>query len=60
MIGYGIGYFLFETVGRPVLELYGYGAKFDQFRDAFDIDLRDTGFKGFAHFGVGFAHTRKR
>jgi membrane protein YqaA with SNARE-associated domain len=36
MIGYGIGFFLFETVGRPVLELYGYGAKFDQFRDYYN------------------------
>ncbi|WP_417803755.1 YqaA family protein [Thalassospira lucentensis] len=36
MIGYGIGYFLFETVGQPVLELYGYAAKFDQFRDYYN------------------------
>ncbi|MCC9624513.1 DedA family protein [Thalassospira sp. MA62] len=34
--GYAIGYFLFESVGRPVLELYGYGARFDQFRDYYN------------------------
>lgn len=36
VIGYGIGYFLFETVGRPVLDLYGYAGKFDQFRDYYN------------------------
>tara|TARA_R110002049_G_scaffold71979_6_gene185285 strand:- start:16558 stop:17238 length:681 start_codon:yes stop_codon:yes gene_type:complete len=36
MVGYGIGYFLFETVGQPVLQLYGYAAKFDQFRDYYN------------------------
>jgi membrane protein YqaA with SNARE-associated domain len=30
--GYGIGYFLYETVGRPLLDFYGYGAKFTQFQ----------------------------
>ncbi len=28
LAGYGIGYFLFEAVGRPVLEFYGHGARF--------------------------------
>lgn len=36
LVGYGIGFFLFETVGRPVLELYGYAGKFDQFRDYYN------------------------
>ncbi|MFH1805098.1 MAG: YqaA family protein [Pseudomonadota bacterium] len=31
MAGYGIGFFLFESIGKPVLELYGYGAKFNDF-----------------------------
>ena len=31
ILGYASGYFLFETAGRPVLEFYGYAAKFDQF-----------------------------
>ncbi len=32
LAGYGIGYALFETVGRPLIDLYGYGEKFSQFR----------------------------
>ncbi|GAB6051812.1 YqaA family protein [Magnetospira thiophila] len=32
MFGYGIGFFLFEQVGRPVLELYGYADKFAIFQ----------------------------
>ncbi len=35
MAGYGIGYGLFESVGRPLIELYGYGAKFSQFQDMY-------------------------
>ncbi|MDP2696556.1 YqaA family protein [Thalassospira sp.] len=31
MAGYGIGFFLFESIGKPVLELYGYAAKFGDF-----------------------------
>jgi len=30
--GYGIGYFLFETVGQPLVDFYGYGAKFADFQ----------------------------
>lgn len=30
--GYGIGYFLYETVGGPLLEFYGYADKFRQFQ----------------------------
>ena len=30
--GYGIGFFLFESIGRPILDLYGYGAKFEAFQ----------------------------
>ena len=36
MVGYGIGYFLFETVGSPILDLYGYGAKFAEFSDSYN------------------------
>ncbi len=32
MLGYYIGYGLFETVGRPVLEFYGKDAYFEEFR----------------------------
>jgi len=30
--GYGIGMFLFEQVGRPLLEFYGYAPKFSEFQ----------------------------
>jgi membrane protein YqaA with SNARE-associated domain len=29
--GYLIGWLVFDTVGRPLLDFYGYGAKFDDF-----------------------------
>lgn len=31
LLGYAIGYFLFELVGKPVLDLYGYGDAFADF-----------------------------
>lgn len=31
MFGYAIGYFLFESVGQPLLDFYGYGDKFTDF-----------------------------
>ena len=31
VLGYGLGAFAFEGVGRPVLEFYGYSEKFDAF-----------------------------
>jgi membrane protein YqaA with SNARE-associated domain len=31
LAGYLIGLFLFDTVGRPILELYGYTAQFEEF-----------------------------
>ena len=34
--GYGIGYFLFEQVGKPMLEIYGYQAKFGAFQDYYN------------------------
>jgi membrane protein YqaA with SNARE-associated domain len=34
--GYGIGLFLFEAVGRPLVELYGYAEGFARFRDAYN------------------------
>lgn len=35
-LGYGIGHFLFEQVGRPVLAFYGYADKFETFRHAYN------------------------
>lgn len=31
LLGYAIGYFLFDLVGQPILDFYGYGAKFHTF-----------------------------
>ena len=31
ILGYAIGYFLFEAIGKPVLDFYGYGGKFSSF-----------------------------
>lgn len=36
ILGYAIGMFLFEAVGRPILQFYGGMDAFDQFRDAFN------------------------
>lgn len=35
-LGYAIGYGAFEAVGRPLLELYGYAAKFEEFRGLYN------------------------
>ena len=32
MAGYAIGAFLFETIGKPIIEFYGYGEKFNSFQ----------------------------
>ena len=34
-LGYAIGYVLFDTVGKPLLELYGYGPRIQEFQDLF-------------------------
>ncbi len=31
VLGYAIGYYLYDMVGKPVLDFYGYGDKFGQF-----------------------------
>ena len=36
MLGYAIGLFLFESAGQPLLEFYGYAAKFDEFRGRYN------------------------
>ena len=35
LAGYAIGYFLFEYLGRPILNIYGYTARFDETADLF-------------------------
>lgn len=34
--GYGIGYYLFEVIGRPVIEIYGQAANFATFADRYN------------------------
>lgn len=34
--GYGIGFFLFEEIGRPILEFYGYLGKFTEFSEKYN------------------------
>jgi len=36
LAGYGIGHFLFEEVGRPMLAFYHYDAKFASFQDTYN------------------------
>jgi membrane protein YqaA with SNARE-associated domain len=36
ILGYVIGYFLFEAVGRPILDFYGYQDAFQRFADAYN------------------------
>ncbi|MDJ0893967.1 MAG: YqaA family protein [Alphaproteobacteria bacterium] len=35
LAGFGIGLFLFEAVGQPLLDFYGYGDRFTQFQDLY-------------------------
>lgn len=48
LVGYGVGYFIFESVGRWVLETMGYGTEFEQFQSLFD----DYGFWAVVAIGV--------
>jgi membrane protein YqaA with SNARE-associated domain len=36
MFGYAIGYYLFESLGKPLLAFYGYGAKFSDFQGRYN------------------------
>ena len=35
-LGYGIGYYLFEAVGRPMLDFYGYTEQFGRFQQNYN------------------------
>ena len=35
--GYGIGFLLFESVGRPIVELYGYTDEFARFQEYYQV-----------------------
>ncbi|MCG8542689.1 MAG: VTT domain-containing protein [Alphaproteobacteria bacterium] len=32
VLGYGVGYFLYEEVGKPIIDFYGYGGKYATFQ----------------------------
>ena len=36
MLGYAIGALLFEAIGRPILDFYGYASQFAEFRSAYN------------------------
>ena len=36
LLGYGIGFYLFDAVGQPLLEFYGYGEKFASFQSRYN------------------------
>ena len=36
MFGYAIGFFLFETIGKPLLDVYGYTEKFASFAGSYN------------------------
>ncbi|MDP6785943.1 MAG: YqaA family protein [Rhodospirillales bacterium] len=36
LAGYGIGYFMYESVGRPLLDFYGYGTQFSAFQERYN------------------------
>ena len=36
VFGYGIGFFLFEQIGKPVLEVYRYSSKFAKFQETYN------------------------
>jgi membrane protein YqaA with SNARE-associated domain len=36
IVGYAIGYFVFEYIGEPILRFYGYGAKFEEAKRLFN------------------------
>lgn len=50
LVGYGLGFFLFDTIGRPLLEFYGYMDKFAAFQTTFN----DQGAWLVFFFGITF------
>ncbi|MBI1777381.1 MAG: DedA family protein [Proteobacteria bacterium] len=35
-LGYAVGYYLFDAIGRPILEFYGYGPRILEFQELFN------------------------
>ena len=36
LLGYGIGFLLYDTIGQQILNFYGYADKFDHFRSLYN------------------------
>lgn len=36
VLGYGIGFFMYEQIGKPILDLYNYTVKFSEFQNAYN------------------------
>ncbi|NQV60014.1 MAG: DedA family protein [Alphaproteobacteria bacterium] len=36
LLGYAIGFYLFDSIGQPILEFYGYGEKFASFQSRYN------------------------
>ncbi len=36
LLGYAIGLYLFDTIGQPILNFYGYGEKFSSFQERYN------------------------
>ena len=49
LAGYGIGLFLFEAIGQPILDLYGYAEKFTSFQGMYNE------YGAWIVFGAGFS-----
>lgn len=48
LAGYGIGFFLFDTIGQAILDFYGYAEKFGRFQDWYNAH------GAWIVFGAGF------
>ena len=49
LAGYGIGLFLFDTIGQPILDFYGYAEKFSSFQGMYNE------YGAWIVFGAGFS-----
>jgi membrane protein YqaA with SNARE-associated domain len=51
MVGYGIGAFLFDSLGRPLLDFYGYADRFSEFQERYnELGAWIVAFAGFTPF----------
>ena len=52
LLGYAIGYLLYDTVGQWVIHIYGYADKVDAFRAAY-AEFKETGYERTTTAGIG-------